>query len=221
MIMFLSNQMNDQLPERIDPHWIVFLQKLAKGELKKTSNIWIDLKLGRVWTQVDDIVKSAYQWQKSGKDKTEAVAVMKIIYAAGMMEKRKREGLQCGGCGIPLAIFQDIERENGSELTACPNPECTVALRKPTPEETAFECPKCGEGIRRRQKTCYGCGARVDFSLPAGTITEELNEETTEEIVDVPVFRYAYGYVPYGCYDPWEPYTDLAAFALLTAVLLW
>lgn len=204
----------------VDPHRVVFLQRVADGHLKD-ENIWFDLKLGTPFQEVEAIVESAYRYTDVSNDPAEVDHVMQNIYTAGMLEQRKREGYECSRCEIPLAVFEMNAKDEGRELTHCPNPECGEAFRPPSPPAGAEEytCPNCENTVYAGQNYCRGCGARLDFSLPQGTIEVTRTEETWPE----PSYAHAWGgyydYTPYGYYHPYDPFYDVAAFAVLTAVL--
>lgn len=205
----------------VDPHRVVFLQRLADGKLKD-DNIWFDLKLGTPFKEVEEIVESAYRYTDVSDDPEEVDRVMQNIYTAGMLEQRKREGHECTKCEIPLAVFEMNAKEEGSALTHCPNPDCGEEFHPPAPPPGAneYECPSCETTVYAGQHFCRGCGARLDFSLPEGTVEVTRVEERE---YDGPDYGYVWGgyydYVPYGYYHPYDPFYDVAAFAVLCAVL--
>lgn len=200
----------------IDPHRVVFIQRLADGRLRD-ENIWFDLKLGTPFQEIEEIVESAYRFTDVSDDPDEISHVMQNIYTAGMLEGRKREGYECTACSIPLAVFEMNAKEEGGELSECPNPDCKAPFTPPeAPEGTAeYGCPNCDSTVYASESYCRGCGARLDFSRPPGTIVEE----THEEVYETEVWDGYYGYSPYGYYDPYDPYYDIAAFAVVAAVL--
>lgn len=75
-------------------------------------------------------------------------------------------------------------------------------------EPGTMSCPKCKAPIYEGEARCSGCGATIDFSLPAGTV----QTETQETVMTEPVWSSSYGYVSYGWLDPWDPYLDAMAF---------
>lgn len=210
MMDFLATEMDTENP--LDPHRIVFLQMLSTGKLK-SDNIWFDLSLGEMFGEIEEVVSSAYQWKDCADDEKNARQAMITIYSAGMIEQRKRDGQECSDCGCPLAIFEAWAKEDGKTLDDCPNPECDCTFKPPPPD---YECPACHAGVVNGQSVC-SCGAILDFSLPPGTIQTEVTEEETEE--EEPIWSCDYGYVPYGYYDPYDPFVDVAAFGLMCAVL--
>lgn len=201
---------------KIDPHRVVFLQRLADGRLRD-ENIWFDLKLGTPFQEVEEIVSSAYRYTDVSDDPDEVDQVMQNIYTAGMLEARKREGYECTACEIPLAVFEMNAKEEGGTLTECPNPECKASFSPPPGPagEAEYGCPNCESSVYPSESYCRGCGARLDFSRPPGTIVEETQEETYA----TGVWDGYYGYVPYGYYNPYDPFYDIAAFAVVAAVL--
>lgn len=210
MMDFLSTEMQTENP--LDPHRVVFLQMLSTGKLKG-RDVWLSLDTGTVFDEVENIVSSAYQWEDASDNKEEARQTMIAIYTAGMLEQRKRDGQECSECGVPLAIFEMWAKEDGKTLEDCPNPECHCTF-KPTPPD--YECPACGAGVTKGQSMC-SCGAILDFSLPPGTIQTEI---TGEKIIDnESIWSYDYGYIPYGYYDPYDPFVDAMAFGMMCAIL--
>lgn len=187
---------------------IVFLQKLGSGQFSAES-FWSGVRAGL--DEVEAIVASAYKWQDAcDGDQSLADERMKAIYAAGQLEQRKRDGSNCGGCGIPLVIFEQAAAENEEVLASCP--EC--GRHFPPPEHAApgsISCPKCHSEIYDGDARCGGCGATIDFSLPAGTVQTDVEETTTTETV----WSHNYGYVSYGWLDPWDPFVDTVAFMYL------
>jgi hypothetical protein len=209
MMDFLATEVDTENP--LDPHRIVFLQMLSTGKLKN-DNIWFDLNLGTTFDKIKEIVEFAYQWRDAADDEEDARQIMIAIYTAGMLEQRKRDGQECSECGAPLAIFEMWAKEDGKTLDDCPNPECDCTFKPPPPD---YECPACGAGVVNGQTVC-SCGAILDFSLPPGTIQTEVVEE---EVVDEPIWSHNYDYVPYGYYDPYDPFVDAVAFGLMCAIL--
>lgn len=232
----------------IDPHRIVFMQRLTEGAFKD-ANIWFDLQLGKPFEDIEDVVKTAYRYTDVSEDPAEIDDVMQTIYTAGMLEQRKRDGLECAKCKIPLAIFEAHANADGEKLEHCPNPDCGHEFgERPPPAMAArdggsgggpqeYECPACQSVIYAGQNACTGCGARVDFSLQAGTIHDETVTETTY-VQDYgyswgwggydayygygygyDAFGGYYGYEPYGYYDPWDPVVDMVAFGCVCAIL--
>jgi hypothetical protein len=210
MMDFLATEMDTENP--LDPHRIVFLQMLSTGKFK-SENIWFDLSLGEMFGEIEEIVSSAYQWRDCADDEENARQAMIAIYTAGMLEQRKRDGQECSDCGSPLAMFEMWAKEDGKTLDDCPNPECDCTFKPPPPD---WECPACHAGVVNGQSVC-SCGAVLDFSLPPGTIQTEVTEE--EIVEDEPIWSCDYGYVPYGYYDPYDPFVDAVAFGTMCAIL--
>jgi hypothetical protein len=197
-----------------------------EGKLKD-DNIWFDLKLGAPFSEVEEIVEAAYKYTDVSDDDEEIDDVMQNIYTAGMLEQRKRDGYECSKCGIPLSVFEMNAKEDSEELTQCPNPDCKEDFQppEPPPGTEMFECPSCHQDIAHTQNYCIECGARIDWSLPQGSVHTET--ETVTEYVDDGYgyggYDYAwggyYGYSPYGYYDPYDPFVDMLAFGVLCAVI--
>lgn len=218
MIDFLHYNMKNEddfsgEPE-LNKHRIVFFQMLSDGEFN--GDVLFDLRLGKPFDHIEEIVKTAYPWTALSDDADEAEAMMRSIYTAGMLERRKRDGHECSGCGIPLSVFELNEKENGRFLTQCPNPDCGLSFIPPEPEGDIFECPNCNSNVGTGDHQCRGCGAALDFSMSPGSIVEE----TTEEVEEEPVWHDPYyDYTPYGWYNPYDPYYDIMAFGVVCAVL--
>jgi hypothetical protein len=141
MVSFLREEMADVLvadKEAFDPRRLVFLRMLADGAFR--GDIWFDLRLGKPFEEIDEIVGTAYPWTALAEDREQAKSMMRAIYTAGMLERRKRACDECGKCGIPLALFE----QNGP-IPECPNPGCRANLkeqrrvREEPDEETVVE----------------------------------------------------------------------------------
>lgn len=222
MITFMAESMQQrgELANGLDPHRVVFIQKLIDGKLR-SKTFWADLRT-KFLTEIDEIVTSAYAWRDIANTEDQAAVVMEQLYRAGMLEQRKRDGNECSRCKIPLAVFALLAKEDGQPFDQCPNPECQASFAPPPAAETGtrFECPNCRASIGLGQRYCT-CGARVDFSLPPGTV-ETSTVETTEVVEELAWgydTYYTYEVVPYGYYTPWNPWADVAAFCILAAVL--
>jgi hypothetical protein len=201
----------------IEPHRIVFVQKLAAGKLWSPT-FWVDLRLGTVFEEIEAIVETAIKWREVADTEEAASSAMRALYTAGMVEERKREGKECSSCGTPLAIYQAMANEAGQSLDACPNPSCGASFGPP-PTGGGLECPRCHSALESTQRIC-SCGAHVDYSLPPGTITEDRVEETVEEVVPAWGTYYDPLFVPYGYYDPWAwTVGDAVAFGVVCAIL--
>ncbi len=215
MISYLQNEMKnseDWVGGELSPHRLVFFQMLSDGELK--GDIWFDLKLGKFFNFVEEVVNTAYPWTSLNDDRAIASGMMKDIYTSGMLEQRKRDGCECSECGIPMAVFE--MNAEGQALTICPNPDCGASFNPPEPEGDLYECPNCKADVGTGDHQCRGCGAVLDFSMPEGSVVQETVEETVEDSV---WHDPCYDYVPYGYYDPYDPYYDMAAFGLMCCVL--
>lgn len=216
--------------EQIDPHFVVFIQKLGSGQFK-TDNFWFELKSGEVFAYIEKIVASAYKWRDASGEEADAANVMQAVYAAGMLEMQKREGSVCGGCGTPLAIYEDYARAEGKTLDDCPNPDCNTSFVARTTGGTTtagYSCPACGADITSRQRRCHGCHAVIDRSLPSGSIETVTTETLVEDVYYTtdyygPCWSYDYGYygvAPVYYYDPYDPLIAATALTCL-AIALW
>lgn len=217
MYQFLSDEAPDLFPGPISPHRIVTIQKLADGDFRK-DGFWRYLRL-EFLDEVDRIVRSAYQWRNLGEDEELAKTAMRALYAAGMIELRKREGSECSHCRVPLAGFEFDARESGQALDACPNCGAAFGGGANGGGDAEAECPQCGGDIHSGDRHCRGCHARIDRRMSPGTVRETV-VETIEEVEPVWTDSYAaYGVTPYGYYYPYDPYVDVLAFGVLCVVL--
>jgi hypothetical protein len=200
----------------LNPYKVVFLQKLAAGALME-KDFWFNLRLGTVFDGISAIVDSAIKWRDVAESEADAVNAMRLIYTAGMLEQRKRDGKECTNCGTPLAIYAAQAVAAGKTLDTCPNPECQASFNPPP--KTGLECPNCHSDIDPSQTIC-ACGARLDYSLPPGTVQNRVVEEVVEETEVVWGTYYDPLFVPYGYYDPWTwSVGDALAFGIVCAVL--
>jgi len=226
MIEFLG-MIHPEGSVQIDPHVVVFIQKLIDRELRG-DDFWFQLRVGSYFQTIEQIVTSAYRLENllrppMNLNQDQATVIMQDLYTAGMLEQRKRDGEECGNCHTPLAVYEAEARANDEQLTRCPNPECQASFERPPEPEPEYECPNCGAGVHHNQRKCRGCGAHLNFNLPQGTIQDETVHETTyvTEVVETPVWGYGYdyyGYVPIGYYDPYNP-VDVFATAALLAII--
>lgn len=215
MIQYVTDVMaqDGKLQGAVNPYLIVFMQKLADGELQG-PDFWVKLASGEFLTQVQLIVDSADKWQAMGSDLQESNMIAGLVYRAGLLEQRKRNGHTCSECGSYLAVYEDAAKEAGQPFNECP---CGASFL-PAPVVNGYQCPSCNHSISARDSSCRGCGAYVDFSRPAGTVTEETI--TTVDTYYTPVWGSYYGYTPYGYYNPYNPFVDAVALSLL-CVTLW
>ena len=222
MMTFLGERLTEagEIPGAVNRHRLVFLQKLADGELR-ADEFWLAMYGGRFFRQIEEIVESHYTWQDVADEPDDAAWVMEQIYTAGMLEQRKREGHECSACNAPLAVFEANAAENSETLSQCPVCDASFAPPAPPPGEAEYECPNCGADVHAGQRNCRSCGAVIDFGLAAGTVVEETVEETyVEESYGYgPAWGGHYGYQPYGWYDPYDPFYDAVAFGVLCAVV--
>ncbi len=196
------------IAETVSLHTLVFLQKLGGGTFS-VERFWQDVEA--TLSEVDRVVDTAYRIEDACPfDRAEALARMAAIYSAGLVENQKRDGNQCSSCGIPLALFDKDATARGTSLQKCP---CCPHIFAPlTLEEPgSYSCPKCSTVVTEFDARCSGCGATIDFSLPAGTVEETEEAVTTTETV----WSSSYGYSSYGWLDPWDPFVDLAVFGYM------
>jgi hypothetical protein len=189
------------------PYTTVFLQKLGTGSFS-VETFWADV--GTALAEVETIVATAYSWTDASPTRSleESDVVMKAVYSAGQVEQRKRDGSSCSGCGIPLYAFEHEAAERGELLTKCPRCPHTFAVEAGAPG-AAMSCPKCHSPIAPGDPRCGGCGATVDFSLPAGSA------QTDTTVTTETVWSQDYGVVSYGWYDPFDPFLDVIALECL------
>jgi uncharacterized Zn finger protein (UPF0148 family) len=226
MEYFVESCKREGKPLELDPHRIIFLQMLADGKFAESAaDFWFNLRLGEIFKTIEEVVKTNYHWRDLGNDDEESWEVAKNVYAAGMLEQRKREGETCSACGIPLAIFEADAQANNEELLDCPDPDCAADFRPEAGAPDAeYECPQCKADVHSGQTVCTKCGAHIDFSLPEGAVVEETVEETTTETVDDYYddgFGCYYGYTPCGWYDPWYPCANAMAFGLVCGAMIY
>jgi len=195
--------------KEVSPHTIIFLQKLGSGQFS-VADFWSNIYGG--FAEVEAIVISNYRWTDMAPEDLElAKQRMQALYTAGTIEQQKREGSSCIGCLIPLVLYEQAAAREGQQLTNCPS--CQRQLSAPASIGTpgTATCPKCSSVIYDGETTCGGCGALIDFSLPAGSIQTDTIETTTYETV----WSSSYGYTSYGWLNPWDPYADALAFGFL------
>jgi hypothetical protein len=203
----------------LDPHQVVFLQLLGSGAFQ-SKDFWFNLRLGVYFEQTERIITHSYLWTDlAPNDETQALAVLGELYTAGQLEIRKREGLECSGCRIPLGVFEMNARVAGHSLEQCPNPTCQARYTPPPPPaEEAMACGRCKTILSRRQKRCRVCGVYIDRGALLGTERVETQAHTETHTEYIPSYE-LYGVVPYGYYYPYDPLTDALAFSCLCALL--
>ena len=187
---------------------IVFLQKLGSGQFSMTT-FWADVY--NVFAEVEEIVRTAYKWTDISADIEDAKVAMQALYTAGTLETQKREGGDCADCHIPLLMFDKAAKAAGSYLKACPCCNRQFGAPDDLGSPGTMSCPKCKSVIYEGDARCNGCGATIDFSLPAGAI----QTDTTVTTVTEPVWGDSYGYVSYGWFNPYDPFLDVLAFDCL------
>lgn len=195
----------------IDLHEVVFMQQLGSGAYN-TPDFLSRLLDGSLFREVEETVAGAWKWRALDPDGNEDVASrnMQTLFTVGMLESRKRDAPSCGGdnCGIPLYSYEEEARQNKTRLASCPN--CRRSFDPPPPNTPGVsECPKCRYLIYDGDRTCGGCGALIDLSLPIGSGVTDTVEET------VPVFTTSYGYVSCGWVDPYDVMLSAAIFGAL------
>jgi DNA-directed RNA polymerase subunit RPC12/RpoP len=189
-----------------DPHEVVYIQKLSCGEFL-IPDLWKQLSSGKIFSEIDKIVNSAYKWQDANPSDIEnASNAMNTLYTAGMVETRKRDGANCSQCNTPLVLFEEAAKQSGKILNKCPTCNREFGPPPSLQDEGTLSCPKCGSVLYDTDRVCVGCGALIDYSMPSGII-----ETTTTTIVE-PMFSYDYGYVSYGWCNPYDPFWDMALF---------
>lgn len=229
-----GQQIKDQQIPALDlnPYQVVFLQMLGKGRFAE-KDFWFTLRLGKFFNDAEYIVKHSFKWRNFVPgDEDASRFVLGELYKAGLLEQRKRDGHDCPGCKIALGVFEMNARQEGKELTKCPNPDCkTVFTPPPAPAQEAqgqMACGRCGTILSARQRKCRSCGVYIDRSGAApGTETTwtEQHQEMVSETVGydygysyVPAYGY-YGIEPYGYYYPYDPIVDALAFVVLCDLL--
>jgi hypothetical protein len=228
MIVYRAEKLSQQLGgQAMDPYRAVFLQMLVSGRLQ-SDHFWFDLQV-TTFPEVESIVASQYAWRDIATDEhgtvdePEAMRRMDALYKAGLIEQQKRDGDECAGCGMPLATFQAAAKSAGQPFECCPNPECATSFVRAAPVGAPYSCPRCDAGVYSGDSVCHGCGACIDFSMPAGSVDARRTATTTTE--SVPVWRNyrSYSYVPYGYYNAYDPYyaADILAFAILVDPYPW
>jgi len=196
-------------PLTIDPHRVVFLQLLGDGTFSG-ENLWANLLCGLLHAHVEEIVRSAYRWQDlDPSDPGRAAQALLSLYAAGLIEERKRSGLACSSCKAPLAIYEWEADSRGCVLDICPS--CKAPF---TPPLAAFTCGRCSTGVSEGAERCSGCGVLVDFAAPPGVVSRVTTKTTRT------TWRTSYTYEPYGYFDPFCPAVDYGVWALFSVPLV-
>lgn len=222
MLEYVSEKLRREgKPVELDTTRIIFLQNLANGEYADDAKgFWHIVSFRQLFDGIKAIKDSAYKWEDLAPDDLEeSFEFAGMLYAAGMVNLRKEEGMSCQECDTPLAMF-----ETEGPVDECPNPECDTRFGDPDAgggdegEGDAYECPKCKRDIHAGQSNCYGCGSSVDFSLPSGSVSTETVTET--ETVEEDDWGYGYGYEPYGWYSPYDPVVDAMAFGFICGAIL-
>lgn len=196
---------------KVDPHRVVFLQLLGDGTFSG-ANIWAQLMSGQLHAQVAAIVEAAYRWQDlAPEDPGRAAAALLKLYAAGLVEERKRQGTVCSACRRPLGIYEAEGLAAGRALENCPS--CGASF---TPPAAAFSCGRCDAPVQESQERCGGCGVLVDFAAPSGQVSRVTTKTSRT------TWQTTYVYEPYGYLDPFCPWRDYSVFSLfgISLVLL-
>ncbi len=225
MLNWLGTAMTEQLGgKQVDPYQVVFLQKLRAGQYKG-PDFWFHLRTGTVFDQIQGIVDKAVKWTQLAATPEEAHAVMNAVYTAGMIEQRKRDGQRCT-CGAYLAMYEYWAQKEGKTFDMCPCCQGSFNPIAPT-EQAGQECPNCGTDIFPNQRSCTGCGAKIDRRLKAGTVRTDTTVTTETDYVAASYYwPWSGSYVSYGYsppivyYDPWNPVADALAFGLICGLLL-
>ncbi len=192
-------------PLSIDPHRVVFLQLLAEG-IFDGANLWPCLMSGLLHAEVERIVSAAYRWQDlDPSDPGRAAEALLKLYAAGLIEERKRQGSACSACKAPLAILEAAAATMG----ACPS--CGADFNPPP---AAFTCGRCSAPVAEGAERCGGCGVLVDFAAPAGHVSRVTTRTTRT------TWRTSYSYEPYGYFDPFAPWVDYGVWSLFVGPLV-
>lgn len=229
MMDFAGNQPGSPMAGKIDLHLIVFMQKLADGELDG-PDFWPNLLLGlrpagallppgsrppTTFENIEAIVANAYYWRNAGTDEAQARAETQVLYTAGMLEQQKRDGATCSACGGYLAVYELWAKRNGETLDMCP---CGASFTPPAPETVEESCPSCHAVIGPTDTRCRGCGATIDRSMAPGSVSTTTTVETVTEVVSQPIWGYDYGYYGYtpivGYLDPWDIALNVALFSV-------
>ncbi len=221
MMTFITERLKDdgKLNGDFDPYLIVFMQRLADGKFG-VDDYWYHLRSGEIFTEVERVVQSAYQWRSIAQGNEVAGAlVMRNLYQAGMCQQRKLEGEVCSRCDTHLGMFIYYAEQERRRLDHCPNPECNRLF--PPPSNIAsgdFQCPLCHGAIHPTDHQCRTCDAVINWNQPEGSVhTTTVHEEVYEPVV---VWSGGYyGYTPY-YYDPIDPFLVGAACGLTLGLIL-
>lgn len=206
MLQFFREQFKAGDP--ISPERIIFMQMMAAGKIAG-DDAFFNLKAGAIFSFIESIMLAHYKWTDTAPTPEEAVEVMKTIYMAGQIEQRKRNGDVCSKCSIPLAFFD----EDG-KLNACPNPSCGASFAEP---KVRFKCPQCMKYLSAHKPNCKHCGARINFSLPQGTIEKETVATTTT----ITVWQNMYDYRPTPYYSIFNPFEDEETISVIYQETIW
>lgn len=130
MLTFLSEHQKEQAI-KVDPHRIVFIRQLANGEFDR-DDFWFYLRSGDYFSEVEEIVESAYRWTDLAESEEDSKWYMEQIYKAAMVENIKRSGDECDKCGTPLGMYEYGSRGRQTRLDECP--ECGNSFNPPESE---------------------------------------------------------------------------------------
>jgi DNA-directed RNA polymerase subunit RPC12/RpoP len=184
-----------------------FLLMLGTDAFAPANDWWLALGTGQFHQQAQAVIEHRYKWQHLAERPEDALAAAKALYAAGIIEDRKRSGYECS-CGAALALFEAMARDDGRHLAACPR--CGHSWTDPTaaPGVTTYACGECQAPVRATQDRCRHCGVLLDFVSPPGTRTTVFRRETTTT------------YRHYGWADPFCPWVDYPRFTLLARPII-
>jgi uncharacterized protein with PIN domain len=173
MIGYLNQKLAGNVPP-ISPHIAVFVQRLLDNEFESAGNLWISIRLGRIFREIDNVVQTAFpNGTNLRPDVPEHAA--QYWFDAGMREITKQRGSRCSACKSPLGIAETEARSQQRELTNCPY--CEASFSPPPPPVTpayAEYCPSCQGGVHPHHTRCHHCNLSLNRSLAPGEIATRI-----------------------------------------------
>lgn len=210
MISYLNQKLAGNVPP-ISPHIAVFVQRLIDNEFESPGNLWISIRLGRVFREIDNVVKTAFP---NGTilypDVPEHTA--QYWFDAGMREITKQRGSRCSACQSQLGIAETEARAQKQELANCPYCKASFSAPPAPPAPTYAEyCPNCQGGVHPHHTHCHSCNLSLNRSLAPG--------EIVTRIESVPYVTEHVEYYPTTVFLTPDPLYSIAAWSAFAIML--